>query len=374
MMQTRTFTARFVTPAFLGNAEQVGQWRTPPFKALLRQWWRIAAAKDFDYDHRKLREAEGKLFGHAWLEDDQDRSGRIIHARQSLVRIRVESWNPGQLSSSGWPGGPMEQVITTLDGKGKVRSDVYLGYGPVLPPSRKQGRQSIEIRNAIGPDEEAILKIAFPDDPAASQRVMETFALMHWFGTLGSRGRNAWGSLHLGGSDVSWSNIPSVEDHILQRISQPWTKCLRDCDWPHAIASENGRPLVWRTEPMRDWRKAMGRLANIRVAVRRIAKTFVGPSGIGGIHILGYPAGGKWELRGVNQDLRLATQLRFKTLPSNDGKKVVGLVAHFPYRVPDAVAEALGDRRARWLDDHQEEIWKAVYRVLNHPDSKLNAL
>lgn len=38
-----TFKARFTTPAFLGGAEpQQGHWRTPPFKALLRQCWRIA--------------------------------------------------------------------------------------------------------------------------------------------------------------------------------------------------------------------------------------------------------------------------------------------------------------------------------------------
>ena len=36
-MATRTFQVKFLTPAFLGNAEQDGQWRTPPFKALLRQ-------------------------------------------------------------------------------------------------------------------------------------------------------------------------------------------------------------------------------------------------------------------------------------------------------------------------------------------------
>lgn len=41
-MQTRDYTARFLTPAFLGNAGQDGQWRTPPFKHLLREWWRVA--------------------------------------------------------------------------------------------------------------------------------------------------------------------------------------------------------------------------------------------------------------------------------------------------------------------------------------------
>ena len=68
MMIKQCYTVSFVTPAFLGDAEQNGAWRTPPFKALLRQWWRVAAAKDHDYNYAKLREAEGRLFGNAWLD------------------------------------------------------------------------------------------------------------------------------------------------------------------------------------------------------------------------------------------------------------------------------------------------------------------
>jgi CRISPR-associated protein Cmr1 len=45
-MRTFEYTLRFNTPAFLGNAEQNGQWRTPPIKAQLRQWWRVAHAAD----------------------------------------------------------------------------------------------------------------------------------------------------------------------------------------------------------------------------------------------------------------------------------------------------------------------------------------
>ena len=32
MMQRMKHRIRFLTPAFLGNAEQSGQWRTPPLK------------------------------------------------------------------------------------------------------------------------------------------------------------------------------------------------------------------------------------------------------------------------------------------------------------------------------------------------------
>ena len=42
-MQTFHYRLSFFTPAFLGNANQQAQWRTPPLKALLRQWWRVAA-------------------------------------------------------------------------------------------------------------------------------------------------------------------------------------------------------------------------------------------------------------------------------------------------------------------------------------------
>ena len=41
MMHEQRFTIRFEIPAFLGNAEQAGQWRTPPFTALLRSPGRL---------------------------------------------------------------------------------------------------------------------------------------------------------------------------------------------------------------------------------------------------------------------------------------------------------------------------------------------
>ena len=45
-MIERSYHLTFNTPAFLGNAEQAGQWRTPPIKALLRQWWRVVYAAE----------------------------------------------------------------------------------------------------------------------------------------------------------------------------------------------------------------------------------------------------------------------------------------------------------------------------------------
>ncbi|NBY27683.1 MAG: hypothetical protein EBQ71_11845 [Betaproteobacteria bacterium] len=45
-MRELTHQVSFNTPAFLGNAEQQDQWRTPPLKAMLRQWWRMVKAAD----------------------------------------------------------------------------------------------------------------------------------------------------------------------------------------------------------------------------------------------------------------------------------------------------------------------------------------
>ncbi len=42
MNEFANWLVKFETPAFLGNVDQQGQWRTPQFKALLREWWRIS--------------------------------------------------------------------------------------------------------------------------------------------------------------------------------------------------------------------------------------------------------------------------------------------------------------------------------------------
>lgn len=62
-MKKLEYTVRFTTPAFLGNAEQQAQWRTPPFKALIRQWWRIVKAPKLNkpFDITQLRTAENTL-------------------------------------------------------------------------------------------------------------------------------------------------------------------------------------------------------------------------------------------------------------------------------------------------------------------------
>lgn len=405
-LQKLAYTVSFNTPAFLGNAEQNGQWRTPPFKALLRQWWRVVKAKDFMYDHHKMREAEGVLFGNAWLTD---KNKKPLY-RKSGLGLRLSSWGEGTLESGQWPGGQIESVATTRDGQGRVRADVYLGYGPVLAPSRTENRNSITIRRAINsilqrdakPVELQLLPSrnrSLRPSRADIEDVKNAMQLAAWFGCVGSRARNGWGSLELKPSSgqmkltdttiqsavlheelkpsseqIKLTNLPSIEHPLLQAVCREWTTCL-ELDWAHAIGTSDGKPLVWTTQAFEHWRGTMGRLAHIKISVRSVAKRMTGPAGIGGIHLLGYPAGGAWELPELNKrqggEARLPSQLRFKVLHTEKG--YVGLVFHVPHKFPEALSNDLTKEQQRWLKDEQADVWSRVHAELSR-DARLTRL
>ncbi|MFN3786427.1 MAG: RAMP superfamily CRISPR-associated protein, partial [Thiothrix sp.] len=209
-MQELFYTVSFTTPAFLGNAEQQAQWRTPPFKALLRQWWRVAAAPQFNYDHHALREAEGILFGQAHEGDN----------RKSLVRFRLSQWDSGKLTRLKNSETVVHQEVQY--NRGNIEANVYLGFGPVStrglakPPAIEPEKQTAE------------LWLGFPD--ANDEKIKQAVRLMGWFGTLGSRSRNGWGSLQMDG-------IQSPQAADLTPFSRSLSQCLQ-LDWPHAIGRD----------------------------------------------------------------------------------------------------------------------------------------
>ena len=97
MIQHR-YQLTFLTPAFLGNADQSGQWRTPPIKALLRQWWRVVLAGDHPQrlSVEAMRRDEGRLFGVA--------ADSEVDSRKTQVRLRLNRWDEGKLKT--WSGLP----------------------------------------------------------------------------------------------------------------------------------------------------------------------------------------------------------------------------------------------------------------------------
>ena len=173
-MSELTYQVSFNTPAFLGNAEQQAQWRTPPFKALLRQWWRVVKAADVGYDHRRLLAQEQELFGSA---------GDNVQGGRSKVQLRLSSWDAGTMTALPRMDS-LEHSEVKRDGQAvKVGTAVYLGFGPVTT----QG-----MRSAIAPATPAVtLKLRCPTEEESTLR--KTMQLAAWFGTLGSRSRNGWG-------------------------------------------------------------------------------------------------------------------------------------------------------------------------------------
>ena len=86
--------------------------------------------------------------------------------------------------------------------------------------------------------------------------------------------------------------------------------------------------------------------------------------GIGGIHLLGYPAGGKWEIRKLGKEVRLASQLRFKVVRDTQDR-LRGMVFHLPCRFPDKLCAALGEEQEAWIKKNEQEIWENIHRQLN---------
>ena len=132
-MIKNTYRLQLASPAFLGDADQRGVWRTPPLKALIREWWRIAVAPELGYDEHKLRQREASLFGTAADDNQSDN-------QQSRIRLGLQDWREGSLKSwadvnpseRGKPGTDPKVRHREVDfGGGMVGSQLYLGYGPL---------------------------------------------------------------------------------------------------------------------------------------------------------------------------------------------------------------------------------------------------
>lgn len=344
-----TYRVSFNTPAFLGNAEQQAQWRTPPFKALLRQWWRIASANHCGFDHVELAKAEGELFGTA--SDEGNGSHR------SGIQIRLSQWSMGRLTD--WPTDPTikHPEVTANDGRSRpVGAHLYLGYGPLNYHDRKTSLENKDGHKwtAINRNQESqLLTLRYP-----GEKLDKTIQLLQWFGTLGGRSRNGWGSLHLEPKHDTPA-LPNLSKDALQPFLRDWIECL-NLEWPHAIGGDEKGPLVWVGKTKyANWSDAMKELAQIKIEFRT-ALAFTKPKGaFDDRHILAYPVTNHtvtaWDNVG-----RLANQIRFKVRRA-EGGACRTLVVHLPCGFPpqclkNEISVPSGD---------QQRVWQTVHRVLD---------
>ena len=337
MMIKNEVRIELLTPAFLGDAEQKGIWRTPPLKALLREWWRIAAAPEAGYRHELLREQEGLLFGNAWLD-----SG----ASQSKVRLALAHWRTGTLTQHV-PAPKVDHSEVPEDKKTKkkeVEPLGYLGYGPVY-------KGSLKANAALQADEAGkysnALKLAWPDQETAIPQVLQ---LIHWFGSIGGRSRNGWGSLEFAGLQALSKN-----NEALQAVLRPLADCLQ-LDWPHAIGQDKQGALIWESsKSFGDWKDAMRFLAQTKIGFRTSLgfNTGKGSSRIEERHIIAYPVTNHDVARWGGQ-ARLANQLRFKLFRDSQ-QQLRARLYHTPHACPLPGVT---------LDQHA--VWQKIHTWLDH--------
>lgn len=359
-MKTIALNLKFVTPAFLGNAEQSAQWRTPPIKALLRQWWRVAYATSvgFNVDLDAMRRAEAALFGSVGTDDQLTPSGQR-KANKSAVRIRLSTWKNGTLETWSAAG---KVTHPEVDNGKQVGSDLYLGFGPLV---NHKGSVALKQGPAIKSEDEAKLSIAYPETSA--QELELAFNLLHKFGALGGRSRNAWGSFSLTPENIDLSEYSMRFSLPLRTLSD----CLR-LDWPHAIGQDiEGHPLIWETQPLDRWEDVVTSLARIKIKLRTHFKFPETPvdGKIHERHWLSYPVTkhsvSAWEKKpGGPKSLRLPNTLRFKARSTSNGK-LTGVIFHMPHLPPQQFEPNLQEI---------EGVWRRVFQILDDPAQKLTRI
>ncbi len=328
-METRRYTLRFLTPAFLGGADQSGQWRTPPIKHLLREWWRVAwAAQNDPAQWPRMREVEGRLLGHAWLENDRNEKGELVRARKSEVILRVRPWAAGKM---------MKIPKTRPAGQGRAAaSALYLGYGPV------KSATELKMKHPIDAGESGDLAVAFPPETSGADLIETAFALAHAYGTLGGRSRNGWGSVSLSDRENKLSLVQA------RRFQRDWEDCLQEC-WAHAIGKDEKGPLIWRTTSTHgDWKSVIEDLAAIRKQVNNSVK---GRQRL----ILNQPVAGRGG--------RMPSQLRFKVREQANGQ-LYGVVYHMPHIAPPI---------ENFTSQQIKSVWRQVHNLLDQQKNLIRA-
>ena len=339
--KTRKFEIRFLTPAFLGDAFQNGRWRAPPFKALLRAWWRVAYAEahGFEPDTEQMRRTEGVVFGNAWLKKN---------FCKSLVKIRLSHWHGGRLKTL--PGS--ERKVKHPEVKNPVGSWLYLGYGPLVYDKRKT---SIKGECAVDANEKAVLSITYSGEQQLLDRAI---ALMARFGAVGGRCRNGWGSFEMTGLDSESSEILKDSSLPLRRLQDALS-----LDWPHAVGKDDRGPLIWRLEKTAGWQEIMSELANIKIRLR----TRFGFQGAHSPHQkpmkrhwLSYPVT-RHVVQDWGKDARLPNTLMFKVVGAgNIG--VSAIIFHVPHLPPK------GFGAHKYLQDIQL-VWRQVHQHLDENEA-----
>lgn len=319
----------FLTPCFLGGADQNAELRAAPFKNLLRQWWRVAVGSQYS-DPKEMLAAEGNLFGSV-LDDSK--------ACASKVRVALTPGDGFKIDQKALDFGQMYHSEVGQNGR-QVSNALYLGFGPV-----EYDRQTGSTKNKryIAAGSQARLTLTFPK--ARKDELRNVLAYIDAFGAIGSRCRNGWGSIALFGE--------GFQRHAVTLFpSQDFAQLISgNAAYPTHLGKDDKGLLCWELKELpRDWKDAMKALAETYMNLRTSIN--IAPNGLQKRHILGYPV----TNHGVNNwgggNGRMPSQLRLMA-KRDTNNKLTGRILHLPHKLPKEWNQHLGTELAVWQEIHQ---------------------
>ncbi|MDR3631416.1 MAG: hypothetical protein P4L42_13890 [Desulfocapsaceae bacterium] len=332
-------TIEFLSPTFLGGADQHAELRSAPLKNLLRQWWRVAVGNQYTNSEDFL-EAENELFGTSLSGKD---------AQASLIRLALfANAHEFEISSQPFDFGTTYHPEVAQKGKGNISNALYLGFGPIVnaPGGTKP-------KSYIMPGSRATIILTFPYDKQELFHLI--LQLIDAFGTVGSRGRNGYGSFALSGKTFSRANLGTLP-------SQPLSELInREQQYPSSLGSATGRLLCWETSPQKDWKGIMETLAGAYLKTRTSVN--IAQQGLQQRHIIGYPVTNHPVTDWGGSNGRMPSQLRLM-VKRNHEDKLVGRILHLPHKLPKRWDSAkLGSELAVWQKIHGLlDAHKGLYR------------
>jgi len=315
------FDCDIVTPMFLGNSKQEAELRAAPFKGLLRYWWRVANGSNYA-GYKELLAAENKVFGSA----DEKNGGK------SLVTVKVEDIsgmrpqkdnfkNPGNVAHPECEkSNHQTNPLNYLAGMGLIhyRNGILHSYFPVG----------------------ASFRLQMDIDARVVREVSAALGVFAGFAAIGSRSRNAWGSLQIGRTSSSTIK-PTHWDTAMQK------------EYPHCLGQDSKGDLLWKTKnPQADWKLCMRDLADAYIKVRTKLNVVSGTPPER--HLLGYPITnhdyGSWGRQG-----RHGSALRL--IVRREGNLHRGYILHLPH--------AFSKKMWSGGPERQIGIWRKVHADLD---------
>ncbi len=340
----------FNTPAFIGNAKQEGQWRTPPFKALLRQWWRVVKASN-DCNLNKIRSDEANLFGNA--SDDESKN---IKSGKSKLRLKlIDNWKESNCNT------PINSnTVFHPETKQKyIKSDLYLGYGPITKDTKKY----------IVPNETNTLWIGFPEH--YKDELIETIQLIAWFGTIGSRSRNGWGSIRIESAELNGKEKVEIDNEVIkEKILTKYSddfSLLINLDWARKIGKDTKGLLIWKTSCQNRFEDVIKELADIKIKYRTHFKfdnrNDKNTNIVSKRYIISYPISPSHSFDKMGKS-RNPSQLRFKIVKDNNNK-YYGLIFHLPCKVSIKFFEKNQTIKNKY-QQFEPIVWKEIHSFLDN--------